>query len=130
MLVLLFCTARMEDPYAYASTCIHQHALRLPVLLANSCTCRAPRAPSPHQVRAATHRGSGSSVAVKSIRKSLLAASDVAGLRREVEILHHLAGHPHISQLLGVFEDSSSLHLVLELYQVRVGVRALCGGGG
>lgn len=94
---------------------------------------RTPSSPTPAlfgpQVRAAMHRSSASSVAVKSIRKSLLAASDVAGLRREVEILHHLAGHPHISQLLGVFEDSSSLHLVLELYQVRPCACVVCGNG-
>ncbi|EFJ50778.1 hypothetical protein VOLCADRAFT_57999 [Volvox carteri f. nagariensis] len=68
-------------------------------------------------VRAATHIASGAKVAVKTIRKSLLAADDVSALRREVEILHHLSGHPHISQLLGVYEEPSQLHLVLELYQ-------------
>ncbi|PNH03014.1 Calcium-dependent protein kinase 20 [Tetrabaena socialis] len=69
------------------------------------------------QVRSAVHLVSGARVAVKTIRKSLLAAADVSSLRREVEILHHLAGHPHISQLLGVFEEATQLHLVLELYQ-------------
>ncbi|KAG2493171.1 hypothetical protein HYH03_008593 [Edaphochlamys debaryana] len=68
-------------------------------------------------VHAATHRTTGQAVAVKSIRKSLLRPEDVGKLRREVEILHHLAGHPNISQLLGVHEDPTHLHLVLELYQ-------------
>lgn len=43
-------------------------------------------------------------MAVKTISKNLLRAGDIAALRREVEILHHLKGHPHISELLGVFE--------------------------
>ncbi|GFR48452.1 hypothetical protein Agub_g10354 [Astrephomene gubernaculifera] len=68
-------------------------------------------------VRSARHLVTGCEVAVKSIRKSLLGAADVSSLRREVEILHHLAGHPHISQLLGVFEEAGQLHLVLELYK-------------
>ncbi|KXZ47282.1 hypothetical protein GPECTOR_36g133 [Gonium pectorale] len=68
-------------------------------------------------VRAATHLATNSQVAVKTIRKSLLGAADVSSLRREVEILHHLSGHPNISQLLGVFEETSQLHLVIELYQ-------------
>ncbi|GIL52091.1 hypothetical protein Vafri_8070, partial [Volvox africanus] len=68
-------------------------------------------------VRAATHLATGAKVAVKTIRKSLLGAADVSALRREVEILHHLSGHPHISQLLGVYEEPTQLHLVLELYQ-------------
>ncbi|GLI64350.1 hypothetical protein VaNZ11_007589, partial [Volvox africanus] len=68
-------------------------------------------------VRAATHLATGAKVAVKTIRKSLLGAADVSALRREVEILHHLSGHPHISQLLGVYEEPSQLHLVMELCQ-------------
>ncbi|KAG2429126.1 hypothetical protein HYH02_014163 [Chlamydomonas schloesseri] len=68
-------------------------------------------------VRRARHIASGAQVAIKTIKKSLLGAGDVAALRREVEILHHLSGHPHISQLLGVFEEPGQLHLVLELYQ-------------
>ncbi|PNW86128.1 hypothetical protein CHLRE_02g074370v5 [Chlamydomonas reinhardtii] len=68
-------------------------------------------------VRAATHIASGSEVAVKTISKNLLRAGDIAALRREVEILHHLKGHPHISELLGVFEEPTQLHLVLEMYK-------------
>ncbi|KAG2499620.1 hypothetical protein HYH03_002559 [Edaphochlamys debaryana] len=68
-------------------------------------------------VRIATQLASGARVAVKTITKSLLRPADIAALRREVEILHHLSGHPHVSQLLGVFEEPSQLHLCLELYQ-------------
>ncbi|KAG2425938.1 hypothetical protein HXX76_013311 [Chlamydomonas incerta] len=68
-------------------------------------------------VRAAVHIASGAEVAVKTMRKGLLRAGDIAALRREVEILHHLKGHPHISELLGVFEEPAQLHLVLEMYK-------------
>ncbi|GIL83676.1 hypothetical protein Vretifemale_12422 [Volvox reticuliferus] len=80
-------------------------------------------------VRAATHLATGAKVAVKTIRKSLLGAADVSALRREVEILHHLSGHPHISQLLGVYEEPSQLHLVLELYQGGDLFDAIIAGG-
>ena len=37
---------------------------------------------------------------------------DREDVRREVQILHHLGGHPHITQLKGVFEGPQSVHLV------------------
>ncbi|EFJ46966.1 hypothetical protein VOLCADRAFT_41333, partial [Volvox carteri f. nagariensis] len=80
-------------------------------------------------VRAATHIATGAEVAVKTIRKSLLRAADITALRREVEILHHLAGHPHISQLLGVYEEPRQLHLVLELYKGGDLFDAIIGSG-
>lgn len=36
-------------------------------------------------------------------------------MRREVQILHHLGGHPNITQLKGAFEDRHNVHLVMEL---------------
>lgn len=30
---------------------------------------------------------------------------DIEDVRREVEILHHLGGHPNITQLRGAYED-------------------------
>lgn len=36
-------------------------------------------------------------------------------VRREVQILHHLGGHPNITQLKGAFEDRHNVHLVMEL---------------
>ncbi|GLI61091.1 hypothetical protein VaNZ11_003371 [Volvox africanus] len=80
-------------------------------------------------VRAATHIATGAEVAVKTIRKSMLRAADVTSLRREVEILHHLSGHPHISQLLGVYEELRQLHLVLELYKGGDLFDAIIGSG-
>jgi serine/threonine protein kinase len=40
---------------------------------------------------------------------------DVEDIRREVQILHHLGGHPNITQLRGAFEDRHNVHLVMEL---------------
>lgn len=39
-------------------------------------------------------------------------AEDVDDVRREVQIMHHLAGHPHITLLKGAYEDRSNVHLV------------------
>ena len=37
---------------------------------------------------------------------------DVEDVKREVQIMHHLAGHPHITKLKGAYEDRTSVHLV------------------
>jgi calcium-dependent protein kinase len=40
----------------------------------------------------------GEELACKSISKrKLTTADDVADVQREVQIMHHLAGHPHVS---------------------------------
>ena len=40
---------------------------------------------------------------------------DVEDVRREVQILHHLGGHPNITLLKGAYEDKYNVHLVMEL---------------
>ncbi|CAI5950513.1 unnamed protein product, partial [Closterium sp. NIES-65] len=35
--------------------------------------------------------------------------------RKEIAIMHHLGGHPHIVQLRGAFEDKHNVHIVMEL---------------
>ena len=37
---------------------------------------------------------------------------DVDDVKREVQIMHHLKGHPNIVTLVGAFEDKHSVHLV------------------
>ena len=37
---------------------------------------------------------------------------DVDDVRREVQIMHHLKGHPNIVTLVGAFEDKHAVHLV------------------
>ena len=39
-------------------------------------------------------------------------AEDVEDVRREVQIMHHLAGHPNITRLKGAYEDRGSVHIV------------------
>lgn len=40
---------------------------------------------------------------------------DIEDVRREVQIMHHLNGHPNIVKLMGAYEDKHDVHLVLEL---------------
>ncbi|KAJ9524482.1 hypothetical protein QJQ45_019557, partial [Haematococcus lacustris] len=67
-------------------------------------------------VRVAVSLTSGDKVACKSIpKRKLLLAADLEDVRREVQIMRHLAGHPNIIQLIAVYEDSLMVHLVMEL---------------
>ncbi|XP_051129430.1 calcium-dependent protein kinase 1-like isoform X2 [Andrographis paniculata] len=63
-----------------------------------------------------THRETRQSFACKSIAtRKLLNPDDVADVRREVQIMHHLTGHRNIVELKEVFEDRHNVHLVMEL---------------
>ncbi|GAB4824010.1 hypothetical protein N2152v2_011056 [Parachlorella kessleri] len=74
-------------------------------------------------VRLAIHRQSGREFAVKSMPKVLRdpaaserkKASQIAYLKREVEVLLALRGTLNVANLEEVYEDSSHVHLVLEL---------------
>lgn len=58
--------------------------------------------------------------ACKSIAKrKLTCKEDIDDVKREVEIMHHLKGHPNVTYLRGTFEDRQNVHLVMDL----------CGGG-
>ncbi|KAD5961727.1 hypothetical protein R6Q59_014707 [Mikania micrantha] len=62
----------------------------------------------------------GKQYACKSISKrKLITEDDVEDVRREVEIMHHLSGHPNVVSIEGAYEDAYEVHLVMEL----------CGGG-
>ena len=50
---------------------------------------------------------------------------DVEDVRREVQIMHHLAGHPHITRLKGAYEDRGSVHIVCPAWQCSTGGLAL-----
>lgn len=64
----------------------------------------------------ATNKVTKEIVAVKVISKRKLSSQDeIDDVRREVEIMHHLAGHPNVVQLKGVYEDKSNVSLVMEL---------------
>ncbi|CAK7325160.1 unnamed protein product [Dovyalis caffra] len=54
--------------------------------------------------------------ACKSIAKrKLLTDDDVEDVRREIQIMHHLAGHPNVISIKGAYEDAVAVHVVMEL---------------
>ncbi|XP_024981969.1 calcium-dependent protein kinase 26-like isoform X2 [Cynara cardunculus var. scolymus] len=58
----------------------------------------------------------GKQFACKSISKrKLVTEEDVDDVRREVEIMHHLSGHPNVISIKGAYEDAYEVHLVMEL---------------
>jgi calcium-dependent protein kinase len=61
-------------------------------------------------------KATGKEYACKSIAKrKLISQEDVDDVRRELHIMHHLSGHPNIVTIKGAYEDSVSVHLVMEL---------------
>ena len=53
-------------------------------------------------------------------------AEDVEDVRREVQIMHHLEGHPNIVKIVGAFEDKHSVHLVRPWQQRSAGPAKCC----
>ncbi|CAA7016613.1 unnamed protein product [Microthlaspi erraticum] len=63
-----------------------------------------------------TEIATGVDYACKSISKrKLISKEDVEDVRREIQIMHHLAGHGNIVTIKGAFEDSLYVHIVMEL---------------
>ncbi|GLJ54236.1 hypothetical protein SUGI_1163270 [Cryptomeria japonica] len=61
-------------------------------------------------------KGTNKEYACKSIAKrKLLSIEDVEDVRREIQIMHHLSGHPNVVTIKGAYEDVASVHLVMEL---------------
>ncbi|KAL8538964.1 hypothetical protein ACS0TY_000823 [Phlomoides rotata] len=61
-------------------------------------------------------KASGTQFACKSIAKrKLLTDEDVEDVRREIQIMHHLAGHPNVISIKGAYEDAVAVHVVMEL---------------
>ncbi|KAM0882655.1 hypothetical protein ACQ4PT_032166 [Festuca glaucescens] len=62
-----------------------------------------------------TEHATGLKYACKSVSKrKLVRRADVEDMRREVTILQHLSGQPNIAEFRGAFEDTDSVHLVME----------------
>ncbi|KAJ8434006.1 hypothetical protein Cgig2_001199 [Carnegiea gigantea] len=58
----------------------------------------------------------GIEYACKSISKrKLISKEDVEDVRREIQIMHHLAGHKNIVTIKGAYEDPLYVHIVMEL---------------
>ncbi|PRQ25202.1 putative protein kinase CAMK-CDPK family [Rosa chinensis] len=63
-----------------------------------------------------TEISTGSQYACKSISKrKLISKEDVDDVRREIQIMHHLAGHKNIVTIKGAYEDPLYVHIVMEL---------------
>ncbi|KAK4346130.1 hypothetical protein RND71_036306 [Anisodus tanguticus] len=61
-------------------------------------------------------KAQGKEFACKSIAKrKLTTEEDVEDVRREIQIMHHLAGHPSVVQIVGAYEDVVAVHVVMEL---------------
>lgn len=61
-------------------------------------------------------KATGKEFACKSIAKrKLTTADDVEDVRREIRIMHHLAGHPNVIQIVDAYEDAVAVHVVMEL---------------
>lgn len=64
-------------------------------------------------VRAALHKKTNKTVAVKLMSKKEMTVSDVELQRREIEILK-MCQHPHIIRLLDIFENQDNIYIVME----------------
>lgn len=63
-----------------------------------------------------TEIATGQDYACKSISKrKLISKEDVEDVRREIQIMHHLAGHKNIVTIKGAYEDPLYVHIVMEL---------------
>lgn len=63
-----------------------------------------------------TEIATGTEYACKSISKrKLLSKEDVMDVRREIQIMHHLAGQKNIVTIKGAYEDATCVHIVMEL---------------
>lgn len=65
--------------------------------------------------RLCVEKATGRHFAVKAIRKKGLSHDERKRVRRELQVLHHLSGHPNIVRLADAYEDDNSVHLVMEL---------------
>ncbi|XP_047325158.1 calcium-dependent protein kinase 26-like [Impatiens glandulifera] len=63
-----------------------------------------------------TENSTGIDYACKSISKrKLISKEDLEDVRREIQIMHHLAGHKNIVVIKGAYEDPLYVHIVMEL---------------
>lgn len=63
----------------------------------------------------ATHKTTGREVCCKTIAKRALDDDDIDAVRREIQIMKFLDGHPNVIKLDEVFEDACNIHIIMEL---------------
>ncbi|KAK8632612.1 hypothetical protein V6N13_073002 [Hibiscus sabdariffa] len=63
-----------------------------------------------------TEKGTGKKFARKTIAKRKLATlADVEDVRREIQIMHHMAWHPNVVSIRSAYEDPTAVHVVMDL---------------
>ncbi|KAJ4870647.1 Calcium-dependent protein kinase 12 [Raphanus sativus] len=63
-----------------------------------------------------THNQTGQNLACKTIpKRKLLCQEDYDDVLREIQIMHHLSEYPSVVRIQDTYEDSDSVHLVMEL---------------
>jgi len=63
-----------------------------------------------------THKSTNKRFACKSIpKRKLFCKEDYEDVWREIQIMHHLSEHPHVVRIEGTYEDSTAVHIVMEL---------------
>lgn len=61
-------------------------------------------------------KATGKEFACKTIAKrKLTTQEDVEDVRREIQIMHHLAGNPNMIQIVGAYEDAVAVNVIMEL---------------
>lgn len=61
-------------------------------------------------------KATGKEYACKTIAKrKLITHEDVEDVRREIQIMHHLKGHPNVISIKEAFEDPMAVHVVMEI---------------
>ncbi|KAM7525339.1 hypothetical protein LguiA_015241 [Lonicera macranthoides] len=61
-------------------------------------------------------KATGKEFACKTIAKrKLVSIEDVEDVRREIQIMHHMAGHPNVISIVAAYEDAVAVHVVMEL---------------
>ncbi|XP_058084465.1 calcium-dependent protein kinase 10-like [Magnolia sinica] len=61
-------------------------------------------------------KATGKEYACKSIAKrKLTTEEDIEDVRREIQIMHHLQGHPNVISIKDAYEDAVAVHVVMEL---------------
>ena len=65
-------------------------------------------------VKAAIHKKTGKSVAIKSLNKLIMNSQDLELVKEEIEIMK-VCQHPNLIRLLDVFENAENIYIVMEL---------------
>eukprot|EP00994_Dinema_validum_P001730 NODE_1356_length_992_cov_103.749735_g1044_i0.p1 GENE.NODE_1356_length_992_cov_103.749735_g1044_i0~~NODE_1356_length_992_cov_103.749735_g1044_i0.p1 ORF type:complete len:202 (-),score=22.54 NODE_1356_length_992_cov_103.749735_g1044_i0:245-850(-) len=73
------------------------------------------RSTSNIQVSEGKNKITGKQVVIKSVRKDCVQSGELHGLKTQIKVLKQVK-HPHIVQLVDVFEDENKISLVFELY--------------